>query len=88
MVVLSTISNESPDSVPENLRDRVNSYNKELQKALNTSHADFEWRSALASLSKASLAAAQDGKDVAAVMGGDSPIEDVIVSQHKPEPVV
>jgi hypothetical protein len=92
MVVLSTIHNESPDSVPENLRDRVAKYSNELKKALNQneSHADFEWKKALASFSKASLAVAQDGKDLAAATGNNSPIANVIVSDHKqeePEPV-
>lgn len=90
MVVLCTISNESPDSVPENLRDRVQAYNKELKKALNTNeiHADFEWKKALASFSKASLAVAQDGKDLAAATGNNSTIANVIVSVNKePEAV-
>lgn len=85
MVVMCTIANENPESVPEGLREGVDAFNSELKNALNTvnPHADFEWKSALASFSEASLKLAQGGAaDLAAAVGKDSSIDKVIVSQH------
>jgi predicted XRE-type DNA-binding protein len=83
MVVMCTIANENPESVPEGLRDNVNAFNNDLKKALNTvePHADFEWKSALAAFSKASLKLAEGGAaDLAAAVGKNSSIDNVIVS--------
>lgn len=91
MVVMCTIANENPESVPEAIRENVGAFNKGLKKALNTAnpHADFEWKSALAAFSKASVKLAQgDAAELAAAVGKDSTIDKIIVSTHKPEPVV
>lgn len=88
MVVLSTIANENSESIPEGLRAGVDAFNVELKKALNTAnpHADFEWKSALASFSNTVMEIQSGAAAIGTAMGESSTIDEVIVSQHKPVP--